>query len=1010
MLSKFETKSARVKGLAFHCKRPWILASLHSGVIQLWNYHDRTMIDKFEEHEGPVRGIDFHKQQPLFVSGGDDHKIKVWNYKTRRCIFTLAGHNDYVRSTFFHHEYPWILSTSDDTTIRIWNWQSRTCICVLTGHNHYVMCAQFHPCKDLIVSAAIDQTLRIWDISGLRNKNVAPGMGGRNDFAGSASLLSSSSYNSSPFGSSSSTSAPHPDLFGQADAIVKNVLEGHNSEVNWACFHPDPNTPLLLSGADDHYVKLWRMDKDRVWEVDTCRGHYNNVTCAIFHPRKDLILSVSEDKSIRVWDLSKRSALNTHRRDTDRFWIIVAHPKQNLFAAGHDSGLLLFKLERERPPFVVHEDIIYYVKDNYLRKLDISQKSDFAILRLRGRGEIGHPIHNLHFNPYTKSILLSTRSTTNVEKSTYDLYTLPNDKARADQESRAADSRRGQGLTAVFVGRDRFAVLDKSRKLVIKNMQNEDTKLKSTVNCDEIFYAGPGRLFLRDGDNLILFDIQQGVPKASVKGRAKFVVKNKDSSLIAVICTNQIIICDRDLKVLSTVNENAKIKSAAWDENGVLIYTTPVHVKYALVNGDFSTIRTIDTTVYIMSIKDNVVYCLDRNCDIKRMQFDPTEYKFKQALVNRDYEGILQIIRKSKLVGQAAISYLQKKGYPEIALHFVKDQKTRFSLALDCGNIDEALLSAQSLDEKVCWQLLADAALMAGNIKVVEIAYQKTKNLGSLAMLYLVTGNKEKLEEVANMAQECRDTSVEYQVALVLQDYHRCARIFRECDQLALAYHCSVKHGSTDLIEQIAEELTPDQISKLGAADISICNESQKLPEPVARCQENWPLLNVSRGFFDAALNANKELATADNDVGDVDLDEDVDAGEGAWGDDDDFDDAPESMPNKKNSKKPQEVLDDLAQDSDEGDENEGWGLDDGMDGLLSDLESDDEGTGIATDTTNRIYFTPPSVGRKQTDYWTSSSHAVNHVLAGNFEGAFLVLRDQVSIMKLYDIFTSSSR
>jgi coatomer alpha subunit, putative len=97
MLIKFETKSARVKGLSFHPKRPWILASLHNGIIELWDYRVSTLIDKFDEHEGPVRGICFHNQQPLFVSGGDDYKIKVWNYKSRRCVFTLLGHLDYVR-------------------------------------------------------------------------------------------------------------------------------------------------------------------------------------------------------------------------------------------------------------------------------------------------------------------------------------------------------------------------------------------------------------------------------------------------------------------------------------------------------------------------------------------------------------------------------------------------------------------------------------------------------------------------------------------------------------------------------------------------------------------------------------------------------------------------------------------------------------------------------------------------------------------------------------------------
>ena len=66
-----------LSGLSFHPKRPWILASLHNGLIQLWDYRMCTLIDKFDEHDGPVRGICFHNQQPLFVSGGDDYKIKV---------------------------------------------------------------------------------------------------------------------------------------------------------------------------------------------------------------------------------------------------------------------------------------------------------------------------------------------------------------------------------------------------------------------------------------------------------------------------------------------------------------------------------------------------------------------------------------------------------------------------------------------------------------------------------------------------------------------------------------------------------------------------------------------------------------------------------------------------------------------------------------------------------------------------------------------------------------------
>ncbi len=81
------------------------------------------------------------------------------------------------------------------------------------------------------------------------------------------------------------------------------------------------------------------------------RGHTNNVSCVLFHPKHELIVSNSEDRTMRVWDISKRLGVQTFRRESDRFWILAAHPDQNLLAAGHDSGMTVFKLERERPAF-----------------------------------------------------------------------------------------------------------------------------------------------------------------------------------------------------------------------------------------------------------------------------------------------------------------------------------------------------------------------------------------------------------------------------------------------------------------------------------------------------------------------------------------------------------------------------------------------------------------------------------------------------------------------------------
>ena len=35
----------------------------------------------------------------------------------------------------------------------------------------------------------------------------------------------------------------------------------------------------------------YSLSDSKAWEVDTCRGHYNNVSSVLFHPRQDLILS-----------------------------------------------------------------------------------------------------------------------------------------------------------------------------------------------------------------------------------------------------------------------------------------------------------------------------------------------------------------------------------------------------------------------------------------------------------------------------------------------------------------------------------------------------------------------------------------------------------------------------------------------------------------------------------------------------------------------------------------------
>lgn len=805
------------------------------------------------------------------------------------------------------------------------------------------MCAQFHPSEDLVVSASLDQTVRVWDISGLRKKNVAPGPGGIDDHL---------------------KNPGHTDLFGQSDAIVKHVLEGHDRGVNWACFHP--SMPLIVSGADDRMIKLWRMNDSKAWEVDTCRGHYNNVSCVTFHPKQELILSNSEDKSIRVWDLTKRTCLHTFRRENDRFWILAAHPSQNLFAAGHDSGFIVFKLERERPAFAVHNNYLFYAKENFLRRLDFRTAKDLPIMQLRNRGR--NPVYSMYYNPAENAMLLSTR-TSNLDNSLYDFYIVPKDSD--GQNPDAPESKRSSGLSAVWIARNRFAVLDRTHSIVVKNMKNEVSKKLTTPSCDEIFYAGTGMLFLRDLDGLILFDVQQGQALASIKTpKVKYVIWSSDMSHAALLSKHQITICNRRLESLCTISETTRVKSGAWDDTGIFIYTTSNHIKYALLNGDYGIIRTLDLPVYITRIHNNSVYCLDREARPKILAIDPTEYRFKLALVNRKYDEVLHMVRNAKLVGQSIIAYLQKKGYPEVALHFVKDEKTRFALALECGNIEVALEAARVLDDKNCWEKLAEAALIQGNHQVVEMAYQRTKNFEKLSFLYLITGNLEKLRKMMKIAEIRKDTSGQFQVALFLGDVEERVKILKNCGQNSLAYLCAVSHGLEEEADTLKSNFDPDKHLPVPDANATLLQP----PAPIIHNEDNWPLLTVSRGFFEGAMAAIKGKSGITS-AADIIADDDLNDG---WGEDANL------------------ILDDEEGEAVEKDEDDpegaGWDVED-ADLDLPELEG--ATTGGAGD---EHYFVPPTKGLPPTHHWTTNSNlVVDHILAGSFQTAFRLLHDQVS-------------
>lgn len=697
----------------------------------------------------------------------------------------------------------------------------------------------------------------------------------------------------------------------------------------------------------------------------------NNVSCVMFHAKQDIIVSNSEDKSIRVWDVTKRTGVQTFRREHDRFWILASHPEMNLLAAGHDSGMIVFKLERERPAFAVSGDSLFYAKDRFLRYYEFSTQKDTQVIPIRrpGSTSLNQSPRTLSYSPTENSVLICS----DVDGGSYELYVIPKDSiGRGDS---VQDAKKGLGGSAIFIARNRFAVLDKSsNQVLVKNLKNEVVKKSILpIAADAIFYAGTGNLLCRAEDRVVIFDLQQRLVLGDLQTPfVKYVVWSNDMESVALLSKHAIIIASKKLVHQCTLHETIRVKSGAWDDNGVFIYTTLNHIKYCLPNGDSGIIRTLDVPIYITKVSGNTIFCLDRDGKNRAIVIDATEYIFKLSLLRKRYDHVMSMIRNSQLCGQAMIAYLQQKGFPEVALHFVKDERTRFNLALESGNIQIAVASAKEIDEKDHWYRLGVEALRQGNAGIVEYAYQRTKNFERLSFLYLITGNMDKLSKMLKIAEVKNDVMGQFHNALYLGDVKERVKILESAGHLPLAYITASVHGLQDVAERLAAELGDNVPSVPEGKAPSLLMP----PSPVV-CSGDWPLLRVMKGIFEGGL---------DN-IGRGAVDEEEEAVEGDWGEELDMVDV-DGLQNGDVAA----ILED-GEVAEEGEEEEG-----GWD--LEDLELPPEAETPKNPVNARsAVFVAPTPGMPVSQIWIQrSSLAAEHAAAGNFDTAMRLLNRQLGI------------
>ncbi|NWW99246.1 SPG16 protein, partial [Caloenas nicobarica] len=86
---------------------------------------------------------------------------------------------------------------------------------------------------------------------------------------------------------------------------LSNIFKVHNLAVSCLTLHPRKN--IIVTGSDDHLWKMWALPDGNI--IMTGEGHTDQLSGCCFHPSGTQLVTSSGDTTVRIWDFSKHGCV-----------------------------------------------------------------------------------------------------------------------------------------------------------------------------------------------------------------------------------------------------------------------------------------------------------------------------------------------------------------------------------------------------------------------------------------------------------------------------------------------------------------------------------------------------------------------------------------------------------------------------------------------------------------------------------------------------------------------------
>ena len=289
-----------VKGVAIINNSQSIASCGSDKTIIISDAHTLQVTHTIRGHNASVECVDVSKDGTRLASGDYEGTIKVHELKDGAApteLFTLKGHTRWVRAVKFSPDDQKIASCSHDGTVLLLSAQSGERLLTFGGHGGPVYCLAWSRDSKLVACAGLGIIIRVIDAA--TGTQVRELKGGHTGSCVCCLVFGATSDVLYSGGGGGDYAIIEWKLAEGREATVTCRLQGHTDDVN--SISTSPCGRMMASGSNDKTVVIWELTRKS--KIRVLEGHTDCVTSVAWSGDGGFIASGSWDKTVRVHEV-----------------------------------------------------------------------------------------------------------------------------------------------------------------------------------------------------------------------------------------------------------------------------------------------------------------------------------------------------------------------------------------------------------------------------------------------------------------------------------------------------------------------------------------------------------------------------------------------------------------------------------------------------------------------------------------------------------------------------------